>query len=98
MKQGHLGFTRGGRVSIASHLCCTEERLKSCSGTPPLRHIALLHRSVVSKKKKALLPQCVPSHCLFAITEGDVIAWHDEIVYVKVHFIQMCNKKKERKK
>lgn len=33
-------------------------------------------------------PPSVPSPSLFAITEGDVIAWHDEIVYVKVHFIQ----------
>lgn len=39
-------------------------------------------------KHKSLSPP-VPSLSLFAVTEGDVIAWHDEIVYVKVHFIHL---------
>lgn len=88
MKQGHLDFTAGGWVSIATHLCCTGERLKSA---PALGHVARLHSSVMSNRAatKASPPAPpVPAPSLFAITEGDIIAWHDEIVYVKVHFIQ----------
>lgn len=82
MKQGHLGFTRGGRVSITTHQCWT---IVHCSSM--LRNILSLKRNVKYGSYKSSPPP-VPSLTLFAITEGDVIAMHDEIVHVMVHFIQ----------
>lgn len=94
---GAPGFHKRGpgihRIASVLHRGKTKVLLRHSAAAP--RSTPSLERGV-KKKKKTLLPQCVPSHCLFAITEGDVIAWHDEIVYVKVHFIQMCNQKKER--
>lgn len=66
MKQGHLGFTRGGRVSIATHLRCTIQ------SATVLSHVALSQSSVIWNKTK--LSSHVLSRCLFAVTGGDVIA------------------------
>lgn len=67
-------------------ICVAKERMRSA---PLRRNVALLHSSVMSNmaQHNALLPMC-PRLSLPAITEGDVIAWHDEIVCVKVCFIQ----------
>lgn len=69
MKQGHLGFTWGGRVSITTHLCCTAKTIVGSSTVP---------RSTLSLKPnvKIQLSQRppLPSRSLFAITEGGAIA------------------------
>lgn len=46
MKQGHLGFTRGGRVSITNHLCCTAKTIVGSSTAP--RTVERFHSSVTS--------------------------------------------------
>lgn len=85
---GAPGFhTRGPGIHHNSSVL-RGERLKSA---PAPCHVALFHSSIMSNAAHTKPPPPsppVPSLGLFAITEGDVIAWHDEIVHVSVHFIQ----------
>lgn len=59
MKQGHLGFTRGGRVSITTHQRWT---IVHCSSLP--RSSLSLKRSVKYGSYKSSPPPCPLSPCL----------------------------------
>lgn len=86
-KQGAPGLHKRG-LGIHHHSPALYGKGYSvCSSAMP-RCTLSLRRDVKYSCSQAPPPPCALSWLERSITEGDVIAWHDEIVHVKVHFIQ----------